>query len=79
MSRRFLKVETERLILTCFETFIEANGKQITKTNITNKVNSISAILLYILASEFEPSELHVSFCLINFYLKIFELINAVN
>jgi hypothetical protein len=41
------------------------------------------------LASEFEPSvfpsptkhfsELHVSFCLINFYLQIFELINAVN
>jgi hypothetical protein len=73
MSRRFLEVETKRLILTCFETFIEANGKQVTKTNITNKVNSTCAILLYILASEFEPSvfpspikhfsELHVSFC----------------
>jgi hypothetical protein len=27
MSRRLLKVGTKRLILTCFETFIEANGK----------------------------------------------------
>jgi hypothetical protein len=41
MPRRLLKVGTKRLILTCLETFIEANGKQLTKTNITNKVNSI--------------------------------------
>jgi hypothetical protein len=27
MPRRLLKVGTKRLILTCFETFIEANGK----------------------------------------------------
>jgi hypothetical protein len=27
MTRRLLKVGTKRLILTCFETFIEANGK----------------------------------------------------
>jgi hypothetical protein len=46
-----LQVEIKRLILTCFEAFIEANAKQLTKTNITNKVNSICAILLYILAS----------------------------
>jgi hypothetical protein len=52
MPRCLLKVGTKRLILTCFETFIEANGKQLTKTNITNKVNSICAFLLYILASK---------------------------
>jgi hypothetical protein len=27
MPRRLLKVGTKRLILTCFEIFIEANGK----------------------------------------------------
>jgi hypothetical protein len=27
MPRRLLKVGIKRLILTCFETFIEANGK----------------------------------------------------
>jgi hypothetical protein len=27
MPRRLLKVGTKRLILTCFEAFIEANGK----------------------------------------------------
>jgi hypothetical protein len=52
MPRHLLKVGTKRLILTCFETFIEANGKQLTKTNITNKVNSICTHLLYILASK---------------------------
>jgi hypothetical protein len=49
MPGRLLKVEVKRLILTCFETFIEANGKQLTKMNIANKVHSICA--LYILAS----------------------------
>jgi hypothetical protein len=47
MPRRLLKVEAKRLILTCFETFIEANRKQLTKMNIANKVNSICAVLLY--------------------------------
>jgi hypothetical protein len=51
MPRFLLKFETKRAILTCSETFIEANGKQLTKTNIANKVKSICAILLYILAS----------------------------
>jgi hypothetical protein len=41
MPRRLLKVEVKRLILTCYETFIEANGKQLTKMNIANKVNSV--------------------------------------
>jgi hypothetical protein len=53
MPRRLLKVEAKRLILTCFETFIEANGKQLTKMNIANKVNSICAVIvrpMYILA-----------------------------
>jgi hypothetical protein len=40
MPRRLLTVEAKRLILTCFETFIGANGKQLTKMNIANKVNS---------------------------------------
>jgi hypothetical protein len=48
MPRHLLKVEAKRLILTCFETFIEANGKQLTKMNIANKVNSICAVLLYV-------------------------------
>jgi hypothetical protein len=48
MPRRLLTVEAKRLILTCFETFIGANGKQLTKMNIANKVNSICAILLYV-------------------------------
>jgi hypothetical protein len=34
MLRRLLKGMAQRLILTCFETFIEANGKQVTKMNI---------------------------------------------
>jgi hypothetical protein len=87
--RRLVKVENKPLMLTCFETFIEANGKQLTKTNIANKVSSICAILLYILASVVSSlmffafsspikhcSELHVSCCPISFYLKIFVLIN---
>jgi hypothetical protein len=66
MPRRLLKDETKRSILTCFETFIEANDKQLTKRTSPIKllkffvhkfiqihcsVNSICAILLYILAS----------------------------
>jgi hypothetical protein len=41
MPRRLLKVEIKRSILTCFETFIEANEKQLTKTNVANKVAEI--------------------------------------
>jgi hypothetical protein len=80
--RRLVKVENKRLILTCFETFVEANGKQLTKTNIANKVSSISAILLYNLASVVSSLmffafsspikhfyELYVPCCPISFYL----------
>jgi hypothetical protein len=90
--RRLVKVENKRLILTCFETFIEANGKQLTKTNIANKVSSICAILLYILASVVSSLmlfafsspikhfyELYVPCCPISFYLIIFPLINGIN
>jgi hypothetical protein len=35
MPRRLLKVEAKRLVLTCFETFIESNEKQLTKMNIS--------------------------------------------
>jgi hypothetical protein len=49
MPRCLLKVKAKWLILTYFETFIEANGKQlITKMNIANKVNSICAVLLFV-------------------------------
>jgi hypothetical protein len=90
--RRLVKVENKRLILTCFETFIEANGKQLAKTNIANKVSSIRAVLLYILASVVSSLmlfafsspikrfyEFYVPCYPISFYLKIFPLINAVN
>jgi hypothetical protein len=48
MPRRLLKVVAKRLILTCFETFVEANGKQLTMMNVANKVKTICAILLYV-------------------------------
>jgi hypothetical protein len=82
--RRLVKVENKRLILTWFETFIEANGKQLTKTNIANKVSSICDILLSNLASGVSSLmlfafsspikhfyELYVPCCMISFYLKI--------
>jgi hypothetical protein len=68
-----------------FERFIEDNGKQLTKTNIANKVSPICVILLYILASAVSSLmlfafsspikhlyELYVSCCPISFYVKCF-------
>jgi hypothetical protein len=48
IPRRLLKGVAKRLILTCFDTFIQPTATQLTMIHVANKVKTICAILLYV-------------------------------